>query len=96
MRYSAMKKRKLLDATAWRGSFHSFACMPATVSLWAWWQPSEFIRATDQARAISVAVFLLSMATVVMWLTVRIGKGLRHRKLFMVMSCLFASSGFAV
>lgn len=69
--------------------------MSGVVSLWGWWSQSEFIRATDQARAIAGGVFLLTMATVVMWLTVRIGKGLRHRKLFMVMSCLFASSGAA-
>ena len=90
-----MKRRKLPDRPAWRDPFHSFGWMSGVVSLWGWWSQAEFIRATDQARAIAVGVFLLTMATVVMWLTVRIGKGLRHRKLFMVMSCLFASSGAA-
>jgi len=41
------------------------------------------------------ALFLLSMASVVIWLTLRIGPGLPHRKVFLVMSALFAGCGAA-
>jgi len=48
-------------------------------------------RATDAATGI----FLLSMATVVLWLTTRLGKGLRHRGVFVTMGFVYAGCGLA-
>jgi PAS domain S-box-containing protein len=48
-------------------------------------------RATDA----TTGIFLLSMATVVLWLTIRIGKGLPHRKVFVAMGFVYAACGWA-
>ncbi|HTZ47989.1 MAG TPA: PAS domain S-box protein, partial [Verrucomicrobiae bacterium] len=48
-------------------------------------------RATDTATGI----FLISMATVVLWLTTRLGKGLQHRAVFAAMGIVYAACGFA-
>ena len=49
----------------------------------------------DDARGIANGIFLLSMASVVIWLTRRIGYGLPHRRVFVAMSLLFAGCGAA-
>jgi len=49
----------------------------------------------DHARGIATGIFLRSMASVVIWLTTRIGRGLPHRPVFIVMSFLFAGCGTA-
>jgi PAS domain S-box-containing protein len=49
----------------------------------------------DHLRAIAVSIFLASMASVVIWLAMRIGRGLPHRRLFVAMSLLFAGSASA-
>ncbi|HTZ47288.1 MAG TPA: hypothetical protein VMH20_06835 [Verrucomicrobiae bacterium] len=64
-----------------------FGLAPVAAHLGSVWDT----RATDAATG----VFLLSMATVVFWLTTRIGKGLRHRSVFVVMGFVYAGCGLA-
>jgi CheY-like chemotaxis protein len=49
----------------------------------------------DRATDFAVAALLMSMATVVIWLTVQIGKGLQQRKLFLFMGILYGICGAA-
>jgi PAS domain S-box-containing protein len=51
------------------------------------------IAGPDRLTGGAVGVFLLAMASVVMWLALRIGHGLPYRRVFPLMSAIFAASG---
>lgn len=68
---------------------------PAATLGGVWSLTPAFFARWGHSKEWALVAFLLSMASVVIWLTVRIGPGLPHRKMFLVMSVLYAGCGTA-
>jgi two-component system cell cycle sensor histidine kinase/response regulator CckA len=88
-------QRRITDLLGRYPAYYSRTCITGIAMIWAWRLQGEFLSAAeaDRIRGLATGLFLASMATVVMWLMVRIGKGLPHRDVFLVMSSLFGGCG---
>lgn len=94
----AMKKKQSAGKVCSREMEYYSLNLPLWASaLLAWRWHGDFLQvaASDRTRGMAVGLFLLSMATVVLWMTARLGKSLPHRRVFLGMSLLFAGCGAA-